>query len=106
MSLASGSQIGSQNGREPAFGLVRLAVAAGFEPAEGCPHALSSSAAGVSHSFGWVRPRLSRASAATADAPEPTRMRPQVRPREVGVQPAVLIGQNNQPARFDGRVAR
>jgi hypothetical protein len=28
---------GAQLGARPAFGLVRLAVAAGFEPAEGCP---------------------------------------------------------------------
>jgi hypothetical protein len=28
---------GAQLGARPTFGLVRLAVAAGFEPAEGCP---------------------------------------------------------------------
>mgnify|MGYP003694132479 CR=1 FL=1 len=49
---------GAQLAAGPAFGLVRLAVAAGFEPAEGCPHALSSSAAGGSDPFGWVWSRL------------------------------------------------
>ena len=68
-------------------------------------HTLSSSAAGGSDPFGWVWSRLSRASAAHCGRPEPTRMRPQVRPREVRMQPAVLIGpeQPTSPLRWARR---
>jgi hypothetical protein len=75
-------------------------VAAGLKPTEDCPSRPFEFCGGWFRPFGCVRPAGAEARQPTADTPEPTRMRPQLRPRDVVSQPKVLIGPEQQPAQI------